>query len=357
MAMHSLTLFLPGLLGPMPAFAALPAGELPDLSCLENLLGRAEHHAAAVAPGVEAGLFSLFDIPPAPDADPPVAAVTRLLDGGEPDARWWLRADPVYLQADTDSAVLLAHDELRLTPAEAAQLAGEIQAVFGEDGWQLQALHPARWYLTLPAAPRLRTHALGEVLGRNVRPFLPAGEDGRLWHRHLNEIQMLLHASAVNAEREASGRLPVNSLWFWGGGTLPPKPAGRRSSWAGVWADEPLAQGLAALSGATFSALPSDGQDWLRGESVPGEHLLYVDDLRAPAASADPFEWVGALEAVQARWLVPLHRALQTGRLAELVLLAGDGGCYRVRRGGRWRSWLPRRWRHRPLSAYLGDRA
>jgi len=347
---YSLTLFIPGLLGPMPALASLPSGELPDLGGLEGLLQRAERETGGPE-SVEAGLFSLFELPVAPDTDPPVAAVTRLFDGGEADERWWLRADPVYLQADTDSAVLAAHDELRLAPEEARRLAGEIEAVFAEDGWRLQTLHPARWYLTLPTAPRLRTHALGEALGRDVRPLLPRGEDARTWHRHLNEIQMLLHASAVNAEREAAGRLPVNSLWFWGGGALPARPPAP-SPWAGAWADEPLVSALAALTGTAAAPLPDDGEDWLHAAG-PGEHLLYLDELRGPVAAGDPFEWVGTLESVQARWLAPLARALADGRLASLTLLPGDGRRYRAGHGGRWRAWWPWRRRPAPLSHYL----
>ena len=37
----------------------------------------------------------------------------------------------------------------------------------------------------------------------------------------MNEAQMILHTHPVNAEREARGMPAVNSVWLWGGGTLP----------------------------------------------------------------------------------------------------------------------------------------
>lgn len=354
-ARYSLTVFMPGLLGPMPALQALRPSDWPDLGGLERFLAR----AVCTEDGPrspERGLFQLFDIPIDPDADPPAAAVTRLLDGGAPDEAWWLRADPVYLQVDRDAAVLAAHDRLRLTPDEAARLSAEIASQFVHEGWHLEALHPARWYLSPREVPRLRTHAVGEVLGRDVRSFLPTGEDGRNWHRHLNEIQMLLHASEVNAEREATGKLPVNSLWFWGGGRLPrvdpAVSAGTGRPWTGVWADEPLARGLAALTGAPAAALPDNAQAWLDDAPGAGNHLVYVDDLRLPVVGADPFAWLGALQDVYATWLAPLAEALGRARLETLTLLPGDGRRYRVSRHGfGLLGWRPGR--SRALSAYV----
>jgi len=69
-------------------------------------------------------LFALFGIAPEAGQDLPVAAVTRVADMGVIDREWWIRADPVYLEAGHDSLVL--HAGLGLTPDEAAQLVAEL---------------------------------------------------------------------------------------------------------------------------------------------------------------------------------------------------------------------------------------
>src|SRR3546814_7921528 len=58
-----------------------------------------------------------------------------------------------------------------------------------------------------------------------IHDLLPAGNDGRRWRAVLNEAQIVLHNHPVNAERVRSGRMPVNSLWFHGGGRLPDQVA------------------------------------------------------------------------------------------------------------------------------------
>jgi hypothetical protein len=86
-----------------------------------------------------------------------------------------------------------------------------------------------------------------EVAGRNVEPFLPAGDDAPRWRRIFNETQIMLHRQACNESREARGELPINSVWFWGAGG--PSGVAVKAPYATVWSDHPLAAGLAAASG------------------------------------------------------------------------------------------------------------
>ena len=67
--------------------------------------------------------------------------------------------------------------------------------------------------------------SIDRVIGRNVDRWLIAGTEGRLLRRLQNEVQMLLHSHALNAEREARGLLPVNSVWISGCGVAQPSNA------------------------------------------------------------------------------------------------------------------------------------
>ncbi len=296
---------------------------------LETALARAQRLAAPPA-GLEVRLFQLFDIPTPAGTDLPIAAITRLAETGRADEGWWLRADPVYLLVE--GARLILVDRIADLPAAEAQaLAQEILAVFGADGWRLETAPGGHWYLNPGQAPALQTHPLANVRGQDVHPFLPGGPEGRRWRGILNEIQMLLHASAVNAAREARGVLPVNSLWLWGGGGL---PAGLRSRWAGVWGGQMLSRGLAMRTRTPVADLPVDAAAWLRRASV-GEHLVVLD---ADEVGAEP-DW-GAIEG---GWITPLLQALRAGDLSRMVLLSDLGHAFAMDAADLRRWWRRRR--------------
>ncbi|UCE88987.1 MAG: hypothetical protein JSW10_11875, partial [Pseudomonadota bacterium] len=165
---RQLTLYAPGLLVPLHAIDALPRAERPACAALASLLSRAER---APGPGLapEAGLFQLFGVAVDGGDDLPVAAVSRIADGGtrDPaqDTACWLRADPVYAQADRDRVVLLGYEELDLSAQEAAQLVAGINAHFADSDWHLEALAPPRWYLQPGARHHIRTRSLSLMMG------------------------------------------------------------------------------------------------------------------------------------------------------------------------------------------------
>lgn len=323
----SVTLLIPGLFSGPGRSAPL----------LETALARAEPLSSPPG-GLEHRLFHLFDFPMSAGSDLPIAAVTRLAETGRADEAWWLRADPVYLLVEGARLILI--DRIADLPtAEAQALAQEILAAFNADGWRLETAPGGHWYLHPGETPAVQTHPLAAVRGHDVHPFLPGGPEGRRWHGILNEIQMLLHASPVNAAREARGVLPVNSLWLWGGGRLPaPSP----SRWAGVWSGQALSRGLAMRSGAAVADLPIDVAQWLRGVGA-GEHLLVLDSETLAADAT----WA-ALEDV---WMAPLLQALRAHDLSRMVVLGDQGPAFGIE-GADLRRWWRRR---RPLAHYATE--
>jgi hypothetical protein len=339
-----LTLVIPGLFGPA-AIGRMPAAWR-DLSlpALERLLSRATRRDLP-GPGLERTLFALFEVETPPDGDLPVAAVTRQWDGQDAGVSWWLRADPVHLRADRDRLVMLGNATLDVSGAESAALAAELNGHYAAEGWDLRAGPGHRWYLRLREAPRLITAALSEVLGQDVLHHMPQGPDERRWRSILNEVQMVLHASAVNRDREAQGRAAVNSLWFWGGGRLPRAP---QAVWSRVWGNDALTQGLAMLAGAPCDVLPADGAQWLE-QRIAGRHLLVLDGVREKAQFGDIEGWRGFLETLHEYWLEPLFAALRQRRIAELEIAAADGVVSRVTARAARRWWV----RRRPLREWL----
>ncbi len=332
----ALTLLLPGLAPPMETPDLHPRREERQPEALRLLLSRATVEPFPAA-GLEAQLFRLFGHS-LREGELPVAELTYPFDGGERSG-YRLRCDPVHLVPGHNSLVLSAGAELRLSPQESAHLVAELNRAYADMGWSFEALTPTRWYLTLPEPPGLRSSPLPQVVGRSVERFLPRGEKEKAWHTRLAEIQMLLHGSAVNRQREAQGEPVINSLWLWGEGALP-QPGEVR--WAGVWSDEPVARALARRSGIPFSPTPATAREWLEAVSS-GEHLLVLDRERYLHRFQEQAAWLAWLQGLEESWFRPLMEALRNGELQRLTLMGEGGRTFRLDRRALRRWWRRRR--------------
>lgn len=250
----------------------------------------------------------------------PVAAVTRQLDAGDAAVSAWLRADPAHVRADIDTGRMLACGDLGLTMEEVQDFLRPLKPLFGDAGFPISAPTPDRWYLMLPREVRLPAFAEPEdALGDDLYRHLPAGEAGRRWRALLNEAQILLHNHPRNAGRIAAGKLPVNSLWFWGGGVLPDRVKLTVST---VYTREAHLAGFARLAGIEPAAVP---ENFAALQELAGGVLV---DLRAQHD----------LATLERDWLAPAGRALGE-RLSTLALDFADGAGWRLTAGQRWRVW------------------
>lgn len=349
-----LTLVVPGLLGPLSAQgrrneeAARQFCEGLSLPALERFFARATATPSQCSEaGLTALLFACFDVA-REGLDWPVAAVTAGLDGGAARGHWWLRADPVHLRVDMGELSLVGNEALRISAAEARALVAEINEQLGEPALGLQALAEKRWYIALEHAPRLATHASWDASGMRIGAYLPQGEDAARWQATINDIQMILHASPINAAREGRGEPAINSLWLWGGGSAPTAPA---STWQTVWSDGALVDGLAALAGVACHEVPEDGETWLARAESAGDHLLIASAAYVPVRCSDVDTWRDFVADFELRWMAPLLEALKSGGVQSLSLRLGEGRD-RILRRAQLRRW----WRRtRPLAHIMSE--
>ncbi len=328
------TLFIPGLFADPGASRdehGIPRVR-PGNGVLSRLLARANRRSNAHL-GYEHRLFSLFGINTDASTDLPTAAVTRIADMGVVDREWWVRADPVHLVPSGDGLVLRAG--LGLSQGESDRLVAEINQALGSDGWLLKAPSPERWYLKPPRAVSISTTPLASVVGHDIHPYLPQGNDSRVWHTRLNEIQILLHTALANAEREKRGAPTANSVWFWGGGAL---PAPGKCDWSRVVADDPLARGLARLSSVSVTNTVAAAKTLLPGKAKDNA-LIVLEGLREARWRGDSDGWAEQLARVEQEWVEPLKSAVERGELAELTIISDDGAEYHYRRTHRLRFW------------------
>lgn len=285
---------------------------------LATALGRADRNSADA--GERAQLLRHFELLP---RGWPVAAITRALDANDANLGAWLRADPAFVRPDLNGARLLAcGDALQLTQADADALLSVLRPLFGDSGMPIDAPRPARWYLRLPREAKLPSMASpDEALGADLFDHLPEGPEGRRWRALLSEAQVTLHQHPLNAQRQAAGKPPVNSLWFWGGGVSPDHVT---TSHALVESNEVTLRALA-------KSAKIDGIDLTAKLGIAG-----LVDLRA----------VRDLRELESHWLQPALQRLRMGGLASLHLDCEDGAQFTLQRKQRWRFW------RKPLKAF-----
>lgn len=278
---------------------------------LREWLARADRLPEGRA-GYLAGLGDYFG---GVDAGVPAAAITReFLAADAGDARW-LSADPAWVQPDMNGARLLACGQLHLSMDDARALAAPLRPVFEDAGMQLEISTPDRWHLKLPADLPLPDFAAPEqALGEDLSQHLPQGAQGRRWRVLINDIQVLLHQHPLNAERRARGWAPVNSLWLWGGGTL---PGNMKSDLRGVVGDDLLLRALAAQAGvAWYPRTP---------ESAAAATAGWLIDLQDLPAEEIAEHW----------WPVLQPQLCQT----TTVLHFASGERWQRKPWHRWRMW------------------
>ena len=345
---------VPGLFGPLRDRArraavaeALLSGV--SLADTERWLSRARLRATGIAgEGIEPLLAAVFGL----GMPLPSAALTRQLDAADAGTEVHLRADPVHLQAGLEQATLLHGSGpgpgLRITAGESEALAAAVNEALADDGLRVEPLTATRWYLRLPAMPAADFSSPYALNGASLRDSLPTGAEGSRWRRLLTVTQTALYASPVNEAREARGEPPVNSLWFFGAGSL---PARSKPSLTVLSSTHELALALAAHTGVPAAAPPADGAAWLTGLSR-GTHALLFEECSAATCAADAGGWCLALEALQTRWLVPLARALADGSLASLTVMPDAPHAFVLTRGSSRAFWRRQRPLHR-LAAVL----
>lgn len=327
----NLTLAVPGLWRP-------PAGAAVRLPALERLVARGRDET--MAPGYEARLAALYGL-----AQTPAASLTYWADCGAPTGPI-LRADPVHLQLENTGMRLIDSEAFSLSGHEADALVRELAQGFGDADWRLEAPHPGRWYLHLPALD-IATVPLAEVVGRDIQSHLPGGPQAKQWRRRLNEAQMLLHRAPVNAAREARGEPAINSVWFWGEGSLPATASVR--PFAQIWSDDSFAVGLARWSGTPLAAAAADWHGWYTTAATPGHHLVVVPDLRGAAQYGDVQAWEQGAARLDRAWFAPALDALKRKRITTLTLYGDTGPVWRLHAGA------ARRWWRRPRVLFDGE--
>ncbi|MET0026782.1 MAG: hypothetical protein ABW101_04030 [Candidatus Thiodiazotropha sp.] len=316
---RSVDLLVPGI-GWKTGLQMLGGSDLKPVQ-LEGLLGRARHRAMP-AMGLTELIFQGFRVTSQPGRDLPSGAIVSLALGKHPGAEVCALATPVHLLTDRDRLLLLRHASESLPQEQAEQLAEQFNRHFSADGMRLDPLSSGQWILTLPELANITTSSLEQVTGRHIDPYLPKGPDAVSWHRLLNEIQMLFFQSEVNQRRSQEGQLPVNGLWISGIGRLPEV----QTSYHKVFADSPLAKGLAQMAGIPCDP---DYHSLLEGLLSDGRYLVVMSDMLDAEIDVQGEAWLEAIELTEQRLLKLVE--IMDHRDDRINLYTCDGSCFVAR--------------------------
>ena len=287
------------------------AGKLPRLAGLETILRFATGQPVPLiwraALAEELGLRPWGAVAPARVA----AAALRSEAGVDP---WF--ATPVHRIAALDHLRLHPAGMLTLQAAELAGLAADFALHFGVAGL---ALHPlcGGFVLSGFAACGVEAQEPAPYLGARLPRALAHGPDASQLLRLSGECELWLYEHAVNRARQQRGQLPINGLWFWGGGdgaALPPPadlPMQQR-----VFADDAFTLGLCHAADGEAQAVPADLAALLAlpAESSDQDALVVLDSI--PRGPRD-----APLPRLDTSWFLPAVAALRDGRLTQLTLL------------------------------------
>jgi len=300
-----LTLVLPNLLDVEPD--ALAAVEAPALA---RLL------ATAAAPAVEPDgtlAFACAGVGIAKQDDWPVAPWLARAAGIDPGHHYWLCAEPLALQLERDQG-RLAGVVSDLDAGESASLLSSLRAHFAPDGMAFVECRPGRWLAKLEKPQRLETSPPIVALGRPIMAHLPRGADAARWRRWQSEMQMLLFEHPVNRSRESDGRLAVNYVWMWGGGTLrvpnPDAPA------VALFSSAPLLRELARAAGRSVENVPGSFAAF-RASPPAASSLVWLEDL-------EPRDLPEQLAVFDSHWALPLERALDRREIGATLVIGGS---------------------------------
>ena len=349
--MH-LTLLIPDLIPP-PTFIARQ--DLPAMPNLQTLLAMGDIKRQ---PGRFLEESCLHELGLKFIASNPVAALTLLADGGTPGDDMWLRADPVHLHISRDNVQLMDSHVIEPTMDEAQAIVETLNRHLSNDGLVIEARDAARWYLKIPHAEIPDTTPLWKANGTNVFDHLPANGEGKInWRSLQNELQMVLHDHPVNIARQEQNQLPINGLWFWGGGSfrvaeptakpantahmlairnnknllLTPTvkgPAKPEYPYKLLLAKLALARGLAVRNKLAISALPA-GYGLM---PIASTHNIVVLHQPTKAIRAGQrHDWMIAAQAIDTDWLQPIRAAIVDRTIESFTLiLPNESVSFRV---------------------------
>ncbi|RDH81048.1 MAG: hypothetical protein DIZ80_13075 [endosymbiont of Galathealinum brachiosum] len=343
--MKQLNMVIPGLLGPfandMPAHIQQQLNKS-DFKLVNKILSRSDMYSDQSGSKKNSSYYETLVQLINPECKQSLCQLTAEYDGVDISEGYFYRADPVHYKAESDHAILIGTELVLPESEEVEKLITCFNQHFAEDDLSLHSTHEHRWYLKSNKPLKLEFNALDYALGRDIKHFMPQGEDEIWWRKIVNEAQMLFFSHEVNQGREAKGEMTINGLWLWDlrfdsdcTGTQIPRQ---------LFADEVLAIALAKQAGV--SVLATEEID-----SVDSNSVLVLDQLYESVCYGDVDVWLEDLKIFCEDKLKQVIDLLASKKVDEVNIYPCNGQIFKINRMNLLKFWK----KNKPLYKYMSS--
>jgi len=257
----------------------------------------------------------------------PLAYYEYLASGlDEPFNQNILFADPVNLELKSDHIlawpISLQSDDLQ----NLSKIINIFNEHFSEDGISLEISSHGRVFCHSKSLSPADMIPVNEVLGRDIKHFLPSGTDAKDWLSIFNETQMLLHEKLTYEERIIGGR-ELNSFWFWGGGQLE-NNFDKNISYLG---DARWLKGFCGYYNVNLFTIEHI-------QKSTGNSLYCIDESLLEASSVGDYKnWINMLTKIENEIILPLYNLLLSGDIESLIIHESPEIAYKCTKKQRYR--------------------
>lgn len=171
---------------------------------------------------------------------------------------------------------------------------------------------------------QVRFTPVSDVLNRDIKHFLPTGDDASYWKSLFNEIQMLLHE---NSDELAGALAGINALWFWG--NIQPAVI---SEWPEYVAGKPgWIDGMCKLN--HLNTVDINALDTIGADSV----TVFDESFITAASTGDFNRWLEQLGIFEDQILEPLYNQLMNKVVDRILLYDSPTSAFELKRSDRFR--------------------
>ncbi len=205
----------------------LQAAATPNMDYIarKGLLGMVRVIPEGFPPGSDVGNLSILGYEPSRyyTGRAPLEAASMGVELGPEDVAY--RCNLVTLQNSGGIVRMEDYSAGHISTEEAREIIELINASLGSE--QIR-FYPGVSYRHLliwrEGSERVKTTPPHDIMGKEISPYLPQGDDGEILNGLIQRSQVILTDFSANRVRTASGKSPANSIWLWGQGRAPKLP-------------------------------------------------------------------------------------------------------------------------------------
>jgi len=187
-----------------------------------------------------------------------------------------------------------------------------------------------RWYLKSNKKLDLNFTALDFAMGRDIKHFMPEGEDAIWWRKILNEAQMLFFQNEVNEVRESKGELSINGLWLWDSFAETGKCYFEIPNQ--VFTDDVTARSLANQKKISVQSAKNISD-------INSTAVLVLNDLYESVCYGDVDAWLNDCDNFFKCEYEKVIELLQTKKIDEINIFPCNGKTFKVTRLNLYKFW------------------